>query len=271
MRGLIDPPCQTIITSSFPGRSARGDVVGYPTLELARKLKDQRLVPAVYQHLEYVLKGRVSARYLEFCRETLLELEAVRLHVAKGIELDLPTSLYKLLSELSADLIEAEHNPIRRALYLRHLFNSRSLPPDMLGQVSLANLSSANFLVRWGAAELATIAPPNIVGDVLRETLVREQMPLLVGLMVEAASLNWRPMDCSLLIDKLRGYCTSNRDKLDRWQGTIEVFVRQFVQHSCKDASRVLGLIAEIFESDKYESDKTAVEGIRRAIRLLES
>jgi hypothetical protein len=248
---------------------AGGDVVGYPALELARKLNDPRLIAAVYHHFEFSLKSHGATSYLEFCRETLFQLETVALHRAQGVELDLPTSLYKLLARLSPKVIEAESTPTRRALYLRHLFSSHALPPEVLGQVCLANLASTHVLVRWCAVELATLVPAKMVGDFLREALVREQMPLLVGLMAKVASLDWRPTDCTLLIDKLREYCITDRSELGRCVETIQTLARLLVRNSCKEGLRALNLIAEAIETDEYQT--TAAEGIRRAIRLLEA
>jgi hypothetical protein len=249
-------------------RDAGGDVVGYPALELARKLKDPQLIPAVYDHFQFVLKAPVSTSYLEFCRGTLLGLETARLHQERGVKVDLPTSIYKLLSGLTEEEIENERNPIRRALFLRHLSQARSFPADALGRICAMNLKIDNVLVRWCAVELAVAAPADSTGDLLRDSFRQEQIPALVGLLAEAAFVNWRPSDCALLADKLREYCTVSGWQLNRTLETIHALMKYAVRNSCKEATKALGLLAETIEPDARH--KSAAESIRRTIRLLE-
>lgn len=247
--------------------SAGGDVVGYPALTLARKLKDPRLASAVKYHFDSVLPVPVGTRYLELCRDLILDLETIKLHEEIGLTIDLPRSMDLILSRNHIENILAERDPKRLAIYLKYLKDTRSLPEEDLVRASKEGMRNSDTLVRWLAVELASILEADLIGVELRKAFENERIPFMDGIIAEVLSRGWRPTDCSLIASKLKGYSIVSEYKLGPCMESGEILIRQLVSRDCKESVPALKLFAKAIGASEYHKD--GVKSVRRAIQAL--
>ena len=264
--GFKDPSMVQPLISIL--ETAGGDIVGYPSILLARKLNAPALAKAVKRHFDNVSKGPIHREYFELCREVIVQLQTKALHESVGLKLDLPKSLDLLLSRKRLADFQHEKDPKTIVVYLTYLRRNTALTENELATLAIEGLKSSDVLVRWSAAELAGKLDESSIETALRQTFQAERIPFIDAVLVDAFSKSWDNADCQLVGSKFKEYSVI-RDGLSSYIDSAEGMVRHLIRHSCQDVAPSVELFARTL-SEVQNHDKEA-ESMYRAVRALQN